>query len=440
MLKAFLSSLLRPMSLLLLAILAVVSRLVWIHGAAIRVGETFPLADADLRIAAIAALFLVFLAAMLFRQALLRRANSRFVTALMANEALVTMGAERASDEMELNRERFESTFRVLRRRAFRTRRGRRYFAQLPWYLVIGPPGSGKRTLIESSQLEIPVADDEHPALRGIGATEGCDWWISTEGVLIEAGGPDVTGAGASTSPTGWSDFLQLLKRHRRRQPVNGVVLVVGLADLVLSDVDARRQQAGALRLRMRELHRTFGMSLPVYFVFTQCDRIAGFEEYFEAFGETAREDLWGFAFRPEKGQTGWGRAFEAGYLDLVARLERHLAMKLATERNTSRRCCIYAFPYEFGSLAPLLRGFVAEILRGSRSEPQPIARGAYFASGTQEGETCDPLLGAMSQSFRVRRRRQGVSGAQPRSFFASQILRRAVFPEENLSGRRARR
>jgi len=435
MLKASFSSLFRPANLLALIILAIAARLLWIHGEAIRIGDQFPLADADGRIAAIAALVVVFLLAIVVRQTLLRRANGRFVKAIVANEALVTIGADRPSDEMELIRERFESTFRILRKRTFRTPRGRRYFVQLPWYMVIGPSGSGKRTLIESSQLEIPVADDEHPALKGIGGTQGCDWWISTEGVLIDAGDLHA-GAAASDPRAGWGGFLQLLKRHRRRKPVNGIVLVVGLADLVLSDVDARRQQAGTLRMRVRELHRAFGTSLPVYFVFTQCDRIAGFEEYFEEIADPAREEVWGFAFPQDKEQTGWGKAFEAGYLDIVARLERRLAMKLATERNTARRCRIYAFPHEFGSLAPLLRGFVAEILRSSRSEPQPIARGAYFASGVQEGETFDPLLGAMSQSFPVRRRRQGTIGAQAKPFFASQILRRVVFPEQDLTGR----
>ena len=38
--------------------------------------------------------------------------------------------------------------------------------------------------------------------------------------------------------PPAWLGFLKLLKQHRRRQPLNGVLLAIGLSDLAALNED----------------------------------------------------------------------------------------------------------------------------------------------------------------------------------------------------------
>jgi DNA polymerase III delta prime subunit len=115
-----------------------------------------------------------------------------------------------------------------------RRRLGGRWVYQLPWYLIIGPPGCGKTTALINSGLRFPLAErarsGRHP---GIGGTRNCDWWFTDEAVLLDTAGRYTTQDSYArwTAPPG--GFLGLLKKHRPRRPINGVLVAVSLSDLM---------------------------------------------------------------------------------------------------------------------------------------------------------------------------------------------------------------
>src|SRR5262249_49786152 len=54
------------------------------------------------------------------------------------------------------------------------------YLYDLPWYLLIGPPGCGKTTALINSGLKFPLSRGATPAaVAGIGGTRYCDWWFT---------------------------------------------------------------------------------------------------------------------------------------------------------------------------------------------------------------------------------------------------------------------
>ena len=64
------------------------------------------------------------------------------------------------------------------------------YLYDLPWYLLIGPPGSGKTTALVNSGLKFPLARGATPAaIAGVGGTRYCDWWFTEDAVLIDTAG-----------------------------------------------------------------------------------------------------------------------------------------------------------------------------------------------------------------------------------------------------------
>lgn len=440
MFRTYLASILRPSSLAILLLLALVSAFIWFFGDSISVANMFMLESQTSRLIAIGVLFLSYFVSTFLRHYLARRMNAHLIKSMLANEELVSVGGDQSSDEIDLIRERFEKTLKTLQEKPLDGRRRSTYLFDLPWYIIIGPPGAGKTTILRNSGLNFPLAEPGAEALQGMGGTRYCDWWISNEAVLIDTAGRYTTqDVNKGVDAAAWSGFLSILRQHRRRRPVNGILLSISIADVAMASEAERQKHAEILRQRLRELHRSFEIRLPVYVMFTKCDLISGFEEYFDAVTESEREQVWGVTFPLDDEQATFGAQFEAGFLDLVARVEQRLPVRLGAERNNTRRCKIYSFPHEFGSLAPVLRSFITDVFKVSRYEAQPLLRGVYFTSGTQEGTPFDRLLGAMGRSFGLASASQLPMSGQGKAFFIKKLLTDIIFPEQNVVGRNTR-
>jgi outer membrane protein OmpA-like peptidoglycan-associated protein len=87
---------------------------------------------------------------------------------------------------------------------------GARLLYQLPWYMFIGAPGSGKTTALVNSGLKFPLAQGGvgGAALGGIGGTRNCDWWFADDAVLIDTAGRYTTqDSNAKVDQAAWGAF-----------------------------------------------------------------------------------------------------------------------------------------------------------------------------------------------------------------------------------------
>ena len=207
----------------------------------------------------------------------------------MTGRACRRSGPQGAEEVAEL-RKRFESALATLRKSSSTSGRtglfsgfGRRYVYQMPWYVFIGAPGSGKTTALVNSGLEFPLADKfGKSSIRGVGGTRNCDWWFTNEAVLIDTAGRYTTQeSNLQQDKAEWEGFLGLLRNYRPRAPINGVILTISVSDLLGSSPDEREQQASAIRRRLTELQDLLGIRFPVYAIVTKVDLLAGFNEYF---------------------------------------------------------------------------------------------------------------------------------------------------------------
>jgi type VI secretion system protein ImpL len=84
------------------------------------------------------------------------------------------------------------------------------YLYDLPWYIIIGPPGAGKTTALVNSGLKFPLARGATPAaVAGVGGTRYCDWWFTDEAVLIDTAGRYTTqDSDAKSDKESWLSFL----------------------------------------------------------------------------------------------------------------------------------------------------------------------------------------------------------------------------------------
>ncbi|MGY3396419.1 type VI secretion system protein ImpL [Bradyrhizobium sp. USDA 3311] len=421
--------------------LLAIGMLVWFGGPYLELFGRYPFYSVTARAATIAGLFGAVVVVIFVRYWLARRANRRVIKSLMESEGLMVASNDRRLEEIELIRSRFEDALKVLRDTVFAGKRGPSYLFELPWYIIIGPPGAGKTTILRNSGLEFPLAERLGvDPVAGVGGTRNCDWWFTDEAVLIDTASRYTTqDKDAEVDRAAWNGFLDLLATHRRQRPINGVLVAISLTDLLLCEEDRRRRLVGSVRSRIQELLKKFSMRIPVYVLVTKCDLVPGFTEYFDDLDHEGRAQVWGKTFALEGPGDHISDVVTLEIQELAERLETELAFRMQEERNLSRRAIMYAFPKEFWSIRTAITGFVSEVFRTSRFEVPPMLRGVYFTSGTQEGTPIDGVSGAIRWNFGLHSAQRLSSIGSVKTFFIKRLLTDVIFAEQGLVGRNAR-
>ncbi len=422
----------------------VLAALIWFAGPYIGIGNRVPLASGMVRLLVILLMVVCWGLNNLRKQVKASQANKQFIDDIAGEAELDSSdGANRdgSAEEIGILKQRFEEAMAILKKSRQKDGGGSLY--DLPWYIIIGPPGAGKTTALLNSGLKFPL--EEHLGageLKGVGGTRNCDWLFTDQAVLLDTAGRYVTqDSHAEVDSAAWKGFLDLLKKHRRRRPVNGVLVAISLADLMQQDVHEREAHRRAIKQRIQELYEHFGIRLPVYVILTKCDLIAGFTEFFDDLGREERAQVWGFTLPfDEAGESAPGKdRFDTEFDQLLQRLNTRLLSRLSRERDVKRRSLIYAFPQQIGSLKTLLEQFVTGVFQANRFEDSIMLRGVYLTSATQEGRPIDRLMGAVARTFGFDQQALTGYGGHGRSYFITNLLNQVVFPEAGIAGHNVR-
>lgn len=315
----------------------------------------------------------------------------------------------------------------------------RRNLYELPWYVIIGPPGSGKTTALVNSGLHFPLAAQLGAgAVRGVGGTRNCDWWFTDQAVLLDTAGRYTTqDSHATVDKAAWLGFLDLLKTQRSRRPIDGAFVAISLSDLLLGSDAERAAHAAAIRLRIQELYTQLGVRFPIYLMLTKLDLVPGFMEFFDSLSKEERAQVWGMTFALDDGKSGDSPLAQlpAELAALEQRLNERLVERLQQERDPARRDLIYGFPQQFAALKESLQGFLEGVFKPNAFEERVLLRGVYFTSGTQEGSPIDRLIGAMAQSMNLDRQHLARQTGTGRSYFIEKLFSAVAFAERGLVG-----
>ena len=407
---------------------AIIAVLIWLFGPLLAALE-----DWIPRAAIIAVLFLLWFGINFWISH--RRSKADAALAAGAAATAAEEGPDASAEEVAGMRDKLTQALALLRK----ARGTRGYLYEQPWYVIIGPPGAGKTTALLNSGLQFPLAAEMgQGAVAGVGGTRMCDWWFTENAVLIDTAGRYTTqDSDAAVDRAGWEGFLDLLKRTRARQPLNGVIVAISVTEIGAAPPAERTAHARAIRKRVKEITERLGVRVPVYAIFTKSDLLAGFTEFFDDLDREKRAQVWGATFSlAGKGTKAADpiAAFPGEFKLLVDRLNSRLFDRLQAERSPERRAMLSGFPAQVATLEQPLASFLQEAFGGSSLDPAPFLRGVYFASGTQEGTPIDRLTGALSRAFGVdQRRAPSLRPEQGRSYFLARLLKDVIFGEAML-------
>lgn len=434
---------------------AAVGLVIWQVGPSLSLGDARPLAAAWTRGLLLAMLVLGCALYWLHRLLTAMRANDEF----LAN--VLSLGQRRDIDEpareelkdVATTVRRAVAQLRTLRMRggAWRTvLEGQRYLYELPWFLIFGGPGAGKTTALRNAGLQFPLTAGAGMLSRSIqvGGDSGtlhCDWWFANEAVLIDTAGRYTThDSDPAKDPSEWRGFLGLLRKHRPRAPINGVLVALSMAELLQMTPLQRADHAICLRDRLLELRQQLGIRFPVYVIVTKTDVLRGFAAYFQSLTSEGRSQPWGFtlAYRDTE-RSAADKTLHDEIGEALCKLETRLAdglrARMSEEFDVDRRRALFALPNEFSGALNALREVLDPMILDSRydaTQALSMLRGVYFTSGAQ----ADVELPADPYTLMQRLRRTAVEtilDTRPvhagQGFFLQDVLRKLIFTESHL-------
>ncbi|MET0402528.1 MAG: type VI secretion system membrane subunit TssM [Cystobacter sp.] len=377
---------------------------------------------------------------LLLVRTLVRRRRARKAAARKLEEDITAQAEEQArtvrpdlQPEVQAMKAEFSRAVASLKSSKL-ARGGRDALAVLPWYLMIGPPGTGKSTALRNSGLKFPYLSSKGGgAVRGVGGTRNCDWWLTNEAVFLDTAGRYTTG---EEDRDEWMSFLDILARHRPSRPINGLIVTVSVTDLMNADPQVAGELGQRIRERVDEVTTRLKVVVPIYVMITKCDLINGFVETFSDLPRSERGQIWGFTVPLSAQQEAPSELLLKRFDELTAVLEQRSIRRIGQERQLETRERIHQFPLRFDALRKNVAEFIQPLFMESVFQDTPVMRGLYFTSGTQDVRITErqQVRGAAAEVFGTHR--ASAEQTEGRSFFLWDVFNKVMFQDQKLAVR----
>src|SRR4029077_13062488 len=156
-----------------------IAALIYLAGPLVSIGGYHPLQTMIGREIAILAFGAIFASVMSFQWQRRKKATAKIAEGITA--------ADKPADDTDVLKGKMKDALATLKTAS--SGKGD-FLYDLPWYVLIGPPGSGKTTALINSGLKFPLARGPTPeAIAGVGGTRYCDWWFTEDAVMVDTAG-----------------------------------------------------------------------------------------------------------------------------------------------------------------------------------------------------------------------------------------------------------
>lgn len=251
----------------------------------------------------------------------------------------------------------------------------------LPWYMVFGKPRSGKSTALKNAKLLSPAMElSEHVE----GSTLNLEWWLYDQAIVIDTAGryavPDVDKRDRSE----WSMLLQMLSRHKQKEPLNGLVLVVAADRLLSCSEEELRAEGQHVRSGLNELMERLEIQMPVYLMVTKCDLIDQFSNWCQYLPQDSLDQVMGYLCEEEV--TNIDQTLDIVFDRILDRLKE--LRLLMMERGDYPDDSLIELPINLEKVRGGLHAFAQTALKDNLYQETPKFRGLYFSSSQQIEDT----------------------------------------------------
>jgi len=286
---------------------------------------------------------------------------------------------------------------------------GSRY--ALPWYLMIGGSSPGNAELLRSLPFVLPFGQpDPGPA--------PISWWIYENAVVIEAAAAaDPASVGGASDPASWQHLLHCLRETRPARPLDGLVVVIPVADLTDAALpdgsSALAERASFLGDRATDLVAKLGFRLPTDVLVSGCEELPGFARFVASVPPSQWQGIFGWA-NPNPLTAAYTPDWAAQAMAYVVRgVDRQELAFFGTPQGTGDAAAqLYPFARAVRGLAEPVAAYLNHLFTLSAAAEPCFFRGLSFCG--EPGEAVPDDAG--------------------RTAFAGDLFAQKVFPERALA------
>ncbi|QEY26156.1 type VI secretion system membrane subunit TssM [Neisseria zalophi] len=417
--------------------------LVWFIGPLISIGDIRPLASKSVRLVVCIAIIAIWFIKAIFRQYRELRRNAALIKEIKAAQEPIL---KNSSDTSLMSRQ-FAEMDKVLKNAKFSKSKNSllarfedgQYLYQMPWYVVLGAAGSGKTTALKRSGLNFPLESTLGTSVSGLAGTRDCDWFLSDEIVFLDtAGRLSLHDNHSDKDSEDWEEFVSLLKRYRPKQPINGVLVTVGVDDLLGGKTNIVEMSV-ELRKRIHEMHNQLGIHFPVYLMITKLDLLNGFDKFFSNLNEEQRSQYFGISLSNVEGVETPIATASNSLSQIVDKLRSSTLGIINNLDSSEDKAAAFAFPEEFQRLNEAVLSLLKELSKSSKFEQPIVWRGVCFSSGTQTGQHFDSILDGFTNDFQLSKKysdsERTASSNSEYSYFLNKLFSDVILNESDLAG-----
>lgn len=336
--------------------------------------------------------------------------------------------AQRAYEELTRNAEEAVQWLRHARPLGSKPRQA---VYALPWFLVAGPPASGKTSLLLASGLRLHALPRQRSVdLDSVRPTRHCEWRVTDAAVFLDTAGRYQNDGPAQQE---WTALAEIIRKHRKARPLDGVLITASVEKLLSLGEGEIEQQAKILRARLDALGESVQMRLPVYLVFTHADALTGFREFFDAAGRDSSAEVWGTTIPLAKSAQAQA-LFDAEFDQLYEALMRQRLLRLGVPAAPDGQLHIFAFPYLFNDARHKLGLFTSALFRPNPFSESPLLRGFYFTALTRGEDSAAVRQAAGANGDGARAHGNSAAGSAPTIFFTRRLFKEVLLADQNLA------
>jgi type VI secretion system protein ImpL len=324
-------------------------------------------------------IFSLWFAIVMIRKAIIRYRAKSQVQSLLNSENPDDQHDDLGMTSSQLKKSlsgRWNQTIRALKRSQLKSQGDPLYV--LPWYMIFGRPASGKSTSLRNAKLLLPSID---LSSKEDGSTLNLEWWLHEEGIIIDTAGRYAVPDKLERDRKEWNQILTMLSRHKQKEPLNGLVLVVAANRLLNCSEDELLEEGRQVRNSINRMMEKLEVKVPVYLMVTKSDLIPGFSEWAEYIPDALKNQAMGYLNESESGD--YDTIADTALDSVLDRLKE--VRLLMMEQTDSPSNALLTLPQTMEGLRPGLHTFIRTALQGNAYQEAPRFRGLYFSTSVHD-------------------------------------------------------